>query len=227
MRGKLYGVSVGPGDPGLMTLRAVEIIEKCSVIAAPQTVDGKMFALSIASQVVDMTGKEVVPLEFLMTCDKASRETSHNEIARKLAAYLDVGKNIAMLNIGDISVYSTFSYIAKIIVGMGFEIEVCAGVPSFCAAAAELKIPLTEQAKPLIIIPAQCPEAEKLIALDGSKVIMKSGRLFFQVRQMIEKRISGKKIYAVENCGLENQRKYADLSEAESCGYYTTIIIEA
>ena len=59
MKGVFYGVSTGPGDPELMTVKAIRIIERCKVIAAPRTSGGRMLAYSIAAQAADMTGKPV------------------------------------------------------------------------------------------------------------------------------------------------------------------------
>ena len=65
-KGVFYGVGVGPGDPELMTLKAVRVLERCPVIAAPRTKSGEMLALDIASAAVDLGEKTVVPLYFSM-----------------------------------------------------------------------------------------------------------------------------------------------------------------
>ena len=69
MNGKFYGVSVGPGDPELITVKAVNTIKKCSIIIVPQTKNENMLALSIAQKSVDMTDKLIVPIKFLMSHD--------------------------------------------------------------------------------------------------------------------------------------------------------------
>ncbi len=183
MCGKFYGVSVGPGDPELMTLKAVKIIEKCNGIAAPKTSSGKTVALDIASQVVDMTGKTVITLDMHMTHDRNKLKKIRYEAACKVAEYLKNGENVAMLNIGDVSIYSTFSSVAAEVRTMGFETKAVAGVPSFCAAAAELGISLTEGHQLLTVIPAQNKDAAKLIAADGTKIIMKSGKKLSEKRK--------------------------------------------
>ena len=80
--GVLYGVSVGPGDPELMTLKAVHCLEKCPVIAAPQTAGGRMLALDIAKGAVDLSGKTILPLRFAMSLDPAVQKAAHIEAAR-------------------------------------------------------------------------------------------------------------------------------------------------
>ncbi|MDE5564078.1 MAG: precorrin-2 C(20)-methyltransferase, partial [Oscillospiraceae bacterium] len=70
MAGTLYGISTGPGDPELLTLRAVYILHQCRVIAAPQKQDGESLALRIAGSAVDLSDKHILPLSFPMTRDE-------------------------------------------------------------------------------------------------------------------------------------------------------------
>ena len=102
--GTFYGVSVGPGDPELMTLQAVRRLENCPVIAAPQTPKGGMLALDIAKGAVDLSGKTILPLRFAMSLDPAVQKAAHIEAARAVKEYLDAGQDVAMLNLGDLSV---------------------------------------------------------------------------------------------------------------------------
>ena len=153
-------------------------------------------------------------------------EKTHMNIADLISAYLDRGKDVAFITIGDISVYSTFWYIARILREHGYETEVCAGVPSFCAAAAAVKEPLVLGAEPLIVIPAGCARSadfDRLCSMKGTKVIMKSGRSIADIKA----KLNGKRVFAVENCGYPDQRIYNSLDEiGGDCGYFTTIIIK-
>ncbi len=110
-QGIFYGVGVGPGDPELLTVKALRTIERCPVIAAPETRGEKTLALDIARQAVNLEGKTILPLQFLMTRDKQALDQSHRQQAQKIIAYLEQGVDVAMLNLGDVSIYSTFSYI--------------------------------------------------------------------------------------------------------------------
>ncbi len=221
MPGIFFGVSVGPGDPELMTLKSVRFIKECPVIAAPRTKNGNMIALSIAGQVVDMTEKTVIPLDFPMKQD--SQHENHCRIAEQLAVYLGNGQDIAMLNIGDVSFYSSCTYIAAELVKMGFETKMCAGVPSFCAAAAELNIPLSEGSEPLTIIPAQHKDAREMLERDGTKVIMKSGKKLSDIKEMLSGRET---VFAAENCGFPGQKLYRHIDEITDCGYLTVMIVK-
>ena len=119
--GVLYGVSVGPGDPELMTLKAVRCLEKCPVIAAPQTAGGRMLALDIARGAVGLDGKTILPLRFAMSRDPEVLRASHEEAARAVKEYLDAGQDVAMLNLGDVSVYATFGYLQEILEAEGYK----------------------------------------------------------------------------------------------------------
>ena len=79
LKGTFYGVSVGPGDPELMTLQAVRLIRQCPVLAAPQTASGQMLALDIARSALGkaLDGKTIVPLYFAMSRDPASLAAAH------------------------------------------------------------------------------------------------------------------------------------------------------
>ena len=114
LKGTFYGVSVGPGDPELMTLQAVRLIRQCPVLAAPQTASGQMLALDIARSALGkaLDGKTIVPLYFAMSRDPAALAASHEKAAAAVRQYLDAGQDVAMLNIGDVSIYATFGYLA-------------------------------------------------------------------------------------------------------------------
>ena len=151
MTGKLWGVSIGPGDAELLTIKAIRIINECKTIASARTKGEKSVALDIVSEAVNIEDKETLYLDFLMTKDEIELLRSHKKIAEKIANVLKKGKDIAFVVLGDISIYSTFSYIQREISDMGFETEICPGVPSFCAVGARLNTSLTKMKKPLQI----------------------------------------------------------------------------
>ena len=144
-KGVLYGVGTGPGDPELLTIKAVRTIESCPVIAAPQTADGAMVALDIVRGAVDLTGKTVIPVRFSMTRDVERRAAEHASLVRELVAHLDAVRDVALLNLGDPSIYATFQRIAPDVRARGFEARAIPGVPSFCAVAAALERDLTPE----------------------------------------------------------------------------------
>lgn len=226
--GTLYGVSVGPGDPELMTLQAVRRLQACPVIAAPQTKSGQMLALEIAQGAVDLSGKVIVPLHFPMTRDKSVLQTAHEEAARQLQCYLDAGQDVAMLNLGDVSVYATFGYLQTILQAQGYSTVMLAGVPSFCASAARLNQSLTAgMEQPLIIVPGG--NAEEVLAIPGSKVLMKTGRQLPKTLDMLASHGKLSCSAMVCNCGLPQEEVWPDLSVYDAqrpAGYFATILVK-
>lgn len=227
MSGILYGVSVGPGDPELMTLKAVKIINSCDTIAIPRTDNSHTLAFDIAKQACKIEGKEILYFDFLMSRDKKSLKERHDAIAQQLYPHLQKGNNIAFLCLGDISVYSTFSYISERVCNAGFKVDICPGVTSFCAIASEVKRPLVQGNESLIIMPASCSEFDELIKHNGTKVIMKTGKKLPYVKERLSEDHQLGNSYAVCSCGLNEQKIYEDLENIpDECGYFTTIISE-
>ena len=176
LKGTFYGVSVGPGDPELLTLQAVRLIRKCPVLAAPQTSSGQMLALDIARSALGeaLDGKTIVPLHFAMSRDPAVMAASHKAAVQAVRPYLDAGQDTAMLNLGDVSIYATFGYLQRLLEAEGYPTAMAAGVPSFCAAAARLNVPLTGgMDAPLTIAPGSW--AGRVLDTPGTKVLMKTG----------------------------------------------------
>ena len=224
-RGIFYGVSVGPGDPELLTLKAIRILERCPVIAAPQTKSGEMLALKIASGAVSMEDKTIVPLYFPMERSHEAMREAHQAAAEKVEAHLAAGRSVAMLNLGDVSVYSTCAYIVDILRSRGWQTEMVPGVPSFCAAAARLNISLTKMHTPLHIVPGRMEEA---LDLPGTKILMKSGKHLPKALDALRARGALDRSALVENCGLPGERLFPDLSKEvpEDSGYFATLIVK-
>ena len=154
MKGILYGVGVGPGDPELMTLKAVRMIRENEVIAAAGAQVEDTVAYQIAVQAVpELADKELLPVYMPMTHDRRELEENHAKGAKRILSYLEQGKNVVFLTLGDPVVYSTFTYLQKRVEDQGYETAFVSGITSFCAAAARLNLPLVEWNEPLHVIP--------------------------------------------------------------------------
>lgn len=219
--GKFYSVGIGPGDPKLMTLKAVETIERCDIIAVPNSGSDENIALKIAKAYID--GKRIVAAYMPMTRDLAVLEENHSKAAGELAELLSQGHSIAFLTLGDPSIYSTAMYIHKRIKSLGFQTEIIAGVPSFCAAAASLDITLCEGAEALHIIPASYPNTDAALALRGNKILMKSGKSIAAVKDKLQ----GKNAMMVERASMADEKVYYTLEEVdESASYFSVVVIK-
>ena len=224
-QGKFYAVGVGPGDPDLMTLRACAVLRRCDTIAAPQTKSGRMLALEIAGGAVDLDGKEILPLVFTMSHDAAVRKESYRRIALQIEKRLSAGHDVAMVNLGDVSIYATAYYILDEIRKDGFAAEMLPGITSFCAVAARLGWSLTEIDQPLHIIPAGTGLDEAL-ALPGTKVLMKSGSAIHETVAALKEKGLLQRAALVADCSLPTEQVFFDLSALpEEISYFATIIV--
>lgn len=136
---KLYGIGTGPGDPELLTLKAVKAMGKSNIIFAPSN-KGKNMAIDTAKEFIK--DKEIVYIDFPM--GSVTRE-DYKEAAGIILNKIPENSQGAFLTIGDPMIYSTFIYIMEELEGEGedIDIEIIPGIPSFVASAAEAKVPLT------------------------------------------------------------------------------------
>ena len=225
MKGMFYAVGVGPGDPMWMTREACAVLEACPVIAAPQTASGEMLALSIAQGAAELGGKTVLPLPFAMSRDAAVRAEGYARAADAIAPELDAGRNVAMVNLGDVSIYATAYYVLDELRRRGYDTRMVPGVASFSAVAAALGRSLTEMELPLHIYPAGASDLDAALAQPGTKVLMKAGKQMKYVQEQVKD--FGKNAVMIENCGMPDEKIYASGEEIpESAGYYSLIIIK-
>lgn len=228
MIGTLYGVGVGPGDPELMTLKAVKTIRQSSVIAVPKTNGSDRVALSIAARAVpEVQTKQVLEVNMPMTKDSRVLLESHEKAAEQIIDFLKTGVNVSFLTLGDPTIYSTYIYVHRLVRVKGYDAEIIPGVPSFCAASAKLGDSLVDTSQPLHVLPGSYGDIRENLAMNGTKVLMKSGSAFESVKAELE--ASGLLGCAkmVVNCGMENE-KIVDAMDVttETSGYFTIIVVK-
>ena len=244
MVGKLYGVGTGPGDPELMTLKAVRVIQECDVIALPiskkeeieepvlwemgeirEEILKRCVAYQIALlNVPQMRKKPALCLPMPMCKDKEELKSIHDKDADAVAGLLLKGKKVCFLTLGDPTVYSTYLYVHKRIQEMGLPVEIVSGIPSFCAVAAKHEIGLVENKEALYVIPSSYGVEESL-QLSGTKVLMKAGGQMEKVKEEIKK--TKQKFYMVENCGMPEEKIYTDIQDVpKDTSYYSLIILK-
>ena len=230
MKGKLYGIGVGPGNPDLMTLRAKELLEKAHVIAYPVKKLGEEgVALNILSQRVDVKGKEVVELLFSMNPDDEVRKKCRAEAMEKICGLLDQGKDIAMVTLGDVAVYSTYMYIDRDIQARGYETEVVPGIPSFCHGAALARLPLMIGEESLAVVSMakhNLAKAEKALDSSDNIVLMKAFSSISDIAAMMRARgIPLDRATVMSNVGMADEY-IGPLDPERSYGYFTTVLIK-
>ncbi len=226
-KGILYGVGVGPGDPELLTMKAVRVLRHCPVVAAPQTKSGETLALDIVRQALPLDGKAVLPLYFSMERDKALIRAAHEKAADAIQVHLDAGEDVAMLNLGDVSIYATWGYVMDLVRKRGYETVMIPGVPSFCAAASRLGTTLVSWGSPLQVIPVGKGPLEPQLERLGAKVLMKAGSRLPELVDALKRTGQLERAVLAENCGLPDERICGDLSKCpDDVGYFATIIVK-
>lgn len=223
--GILYGIGVGPGDPELITLKALRTIEKSDAVIVPGCVVKDSVAYKIVSQVVKgLDKKELYAVDMPMTKDHEVLRRSHLKGADMICELLEANLQVAFLTLGDPTVYSTYIYIHMIIADRGYRTEIISGVPSFCAVAARLQTSLAKKHEELHIIPASYQIREAL-KLPGTKVFMKAGKQMHKVKSLLLD--ADMDVQMIENCGMPDEKVYHGIDEIpEDAGYYSLIIVK-
>mgnify|MGYP000322708759 CR=1 FL=1 len=185
--GILYGIGVGPGDPELVTLKAVRIVGECDTVILPAKSKEDCIAYGIMKEACGkIAEKELICMPFPMTKDESRLTAAHEQICLEIKKLLDNGRQVAFLTIGDPTVYSTYQYIHKRVVKGGYEAHIVNGVPSFCAAAGALGISLADNKEEIHVIPASY-EIGKTAEFSGTRIYMKSGKKLGELKQMLQK----------------------------------------
>lgn len=225
MNGTLYGVGVGPGDPKMMTYRAVETILRCPVLAVPAEGKGSAVSYKIASGMVEgLDEKECLNLSTPMTKDQALLDAAYQAAAEAIIDKLRQGKDVAYLTLGDPTIYCTYIYVHRLVREQGFDAEIINGVPSFCAVSAKLGDSLVDRAEQLHVIPSTY-DVEQALALPGTKVLMKAASKMPAVKQALKDK--GLRGAMIENCGMEGERRYASVEDIpDQPSYYSVIVVK-
>lgn len=229
MKGKLYGIGVGPGDPELMTLKAKKLIEECDIVAVPVKKEGEdSVALHIARGAASVPEEKVRRILFTMSKDKTKREACRQAAAEEIMKYLDAGQSVAMPVLGDVGIYSTYSYVHKQLIKAGYEVQMISGIPSFCAGASRANIPIVEGNEGFGVIPSLkgLEQVEKAMDVFDNLVIMKVGSHVKEVYEMLKAKGREDHAIIISNVGMEGEYVGPLLPDREY-GYFTTMIIKS
>lgn len=232
----LVGVGVGPGDPELITVKAVRQLAAADAVLVPATEesgDGPGRAEQIVT--VNCPDARIVRIPFSMTCRRGiseQRKASWRAAAdAAVGAFRDGAEVVVFATVGDPSVYSTFSYLAAHVVELlpEVEIQVVPGVTAMQALAAESRTPLVEGTETLALVPATAG-LEKLSALldaVDTVVAYKGGRRLPEVAATI--RGKGRDAVLGINLGLEGQElhRLSDLDDDRSAPYFSAVLAPA
>jgi precorrin-2/cobalt-factor-2 C20-methyltransferase len=205
MKGRLYGLGVGPGDPELLTLKALRVLRSAAVVAYPATEEGASFARAVVAEWLSPRQREVA-LRFPMR-PEAPPEAAYDKAAAALAAELEAGYDVACLCQGDPLFYGTFGHLLSRLAGR-YPVEVVPGVSSLGAASAAAAAPLACREETLVVVPATIGEAaleSRLLGVEAAAVV-KLGRHLEKLRRVLSRLSLLDRALYVERASLSQQR---------------------
>ncbi|QKV91039.1 precorrin-2 C(20)-methyltransferase [Streptomyces sp. NA02950] len=233
-KGRLYGVGLGPGDPSLMTVRAVEVIAEADVVAYHSARHGRSIARSIAERHLrpDHIEERLVYPVTTGTTDhpggyRGAMEEFYADAAARLAAHLDAGRTVAVLAEGDPLFYGSYMHMHKRLADR-YPTEVIPGVTSVSAAAARIGAPLVEGEEVLTVLPGTLPEEELTarLATADAAAVMKLGRTFPTVRRALERsgRLADARYVERATMGAERTAPLAEVDPA-TVPYFSVAVL--
>ena len=228
MKGTLYGVGIGPGDPELITLKALRILEGASVLAYPAPEEGESLVRSIVADHLDGHHEEIC-IRMPMVAARFPAQDVYDRAAVELGRHLDAGRDVAMLCEGDPFFYGSFMYMFGRM-AEHHTVEVVPGVSSLMACAATLGAPLAARNDVLCVLPATLSSEvlEQRIRDVDAVAIIKVGRHLQRVRAVIEAMGLTANARYVEHATMTSEKilPLADVAEG-SAPYFSMILLHA
>jgi precorrin-2/cobalt-factor-2 C20-methyltransferase len=230
--GILYGISLGTGDPELITVKGLRLLQQAPVVAFPAGIGNR---LGLAEQIVApwlLPRQQKLSLQFPYIQDEAKLQQAWQVAARQVWQYLQQGEDVAFACEGDVSFYSSFTYLAETLKQLHPEaaIETVPGVCSPMAAASALGIPLTVRRQRLALLPALYSVADLAAALEWADVIvlMKVSSVYQEVWKLLDERHLLQRAWVVEWATLPQQVIYSDLrcQPQLELSYFSLLLIQ-
>jgi precorrin-2/cobalt-factor-2 C20-methyltransferase len=224
-KGRLHGVGLGPGDPGLITRRAARLIEAAEVIAYPALAGGDSLARAIAAELIPEGVREIV-MNVPMSRERGPAQRAYDLGAAAIAAELEAGRDVVCLCEGDPLFYGSFMYIHARLKN-AYSVEVVPGVTSLTACAARAGLPLAARNERLTVLPGPLPDAvlAERIAGAESLAILKVGRHLPRIRAVIrELGLEAQAVY-VERASLPEERVLPLAEAPEDAPYFSMILL--
>lgn len=225
MKGELIGVGVGPGNPNLLTLKAVQVLQETDVIGIPNVKGRNNTALDIVKEYIE--DKDKLMIDTPMIKNQSKTGIVYQLAAQKIIEILNSGKNVAFITLGDPTIYSTYMYIHYLVKQAGYKTSIVPGITSFSASAAALNISLCEANETLHIIPASDDDYASQLEYSGNKVLMKSGKQLKEVIDVLKKKDLYKNTMMVEKCSMEDEKISQNLDDVNlESSYFSLLIIK-
>ena len=225
MKGRLYGIGLGPGDPELLTLKAARLIRNAKVVAYLAPAGDCSFARGIAADFIAEDALEI-PIEIPMQPKRYPAQQIFDLAAEELRTHLLDGTDIVMLCQGDPFFYGSFMYMF-VRLAKTFECEVVPGVTSLTAVAAAAAQPICARTEAVSILPAQLGEKELEMRIAGSSaaVIVKIGKHMPMVKRLLCKLGHANRATFVSHASLPQQRVMPLEDAPDNAPYFSTILV--
>lgn len=231
--GTLYGVSLGAGDPDLMTRRAWNLLNGAGHWTYPvRKKNGDSYALAIALRAGLELPENHTPLHFPMTYDSEILARYWLEAAQTVLALLQQGEDVLFLVEGDASTYSTFGHLQRSVLALeaNTQIEIIPGVSSYHAAAASFGQPLADVDDTVAIIPAGygIEQIERMLHDFDTLVLLKVKPLLDDVIDLLRRNDLLKTSCFIEKSGAPEERVIHDVASlyGQKVNYLSLLIIK-
>lgn len=230
-KGVLYGVSVGTGDPELITVKGLRILQESNVVAFPSGINNQP---GVAQSIVNRWLKPeqtLLPLDFPYLQDEQKLQQAWQKAAVQVMQYLTQGIDVSFACLGDVSFYSTFTYLAQTLQALdsSIKIETIPGVCSPMAISSVLKVPLTVNRQKLAILPAIYSVLELETALNWAEVVvlLKVSSVYKEVWHILQERNLLESSWIVEKATFPDQKIYRNLSDYPelNLSYFSILLI--
>ncbi len=229
--GTLYGIGVGPGDPDLITLKAVRVLQRVPhIFASCSTKNSYSLALNIVRPHLNGAGLEHLP--FPMTRDAQVLQAAWEQNARRVLEVLDAGEDAAFVTLGDPLTYSTFGYLLKTLKRLRPEVRLVTipGITSYAAAAARTHIPLTEGEESFVLVSGAQGAARlrEVVNQSDNIVLLKTYRHFEEIYRALEELDLLDQAVCISRCGLDGETVVENLRDyqGQPMPYLSMIIIK-
>lgn len=227
MTGIFYGVGVGPGDPELLTVKAINVIREADVIIAPKTEKKEdSTALTIASPYLK-ENVEILKLVFPMVSSTETLSDAWENNKNIILELLSAGKKVVFLTLGDPMFYSTYIYVFRLLENCGYPIETVPGITAFCAIGSKVGYPLVEGNDILSVIPATIDEDKLDQALERADnvVLMKVYKNSKKIIRKLQRHGLADNAIMISRCGLEDEQVHnlMDIGD-KKINYLSTIL---
>jgi len=230
MKGLVYGIGVGPGDPELISIKAINVIKNIDVVICPEAKKGsKSIAFEIAKPYMK-EDTEVVTMFFPMVYDKETLNKKWNENAEIIEKFVLQGKNVAFVTLGDPAIYSTYMYMVPYLKSKNIEVVTIPGITSFCSVAAELNIPICLWEETFSVVPLQkdCETARRALESNDNVIIMKPSHANRELAEILIEMGLENNFAMITKSSTDKQNIIRDINvlKNEKVPYMSTIIVK-